>query len=75
MNRKKIRVLAAAVAAMITITMLPVTDVQAAGFSGAGFDVSSYNGVVDWEKVAGNRYGFCDDPNRRGTCTGCGCTV
>ena len=52
MNRKKIRVLAAAVAAMITITMLPVTDVQAAGFSGAGFDVSSYNGVVDWEKVA-----------------------
>lgn len=32
MNRKKIRVLAAAVAAMITITMLPVTDVQAAGF-------------------------------------------
>ena len=52
MKRKKIRVLAAAVAAMITITMLPVTDVQAAGFSGAGFDVSSYNGVVDWEKVA-----------------------
>ena len=74
MNRKKIRVLAAAVAAMITITMLPVTDVQAAGFSGAGFDVSSYNGVVDWEKVA--EIGMdCDDPNRRGTCTGCGCTV
>ena len=47
-----LRVLAAAFVVMMTITMIPVTEVQAAGYSGEGFDVSSYNGVVDWEQVA-----------------------
>lgn len=44
-----LRVLAAAFVVMMTITMIPVTEVQAASYSGEGFDVSSYNGVVDWE--------------------------
>ena len=42
-----LRVLAAAFVVMMTITMIPVTEVQAASYSGKGFDVSSYNGVVD----------------------------
>lgn len=47
-----LRVLAVAFVVMMTITMIPVTEVQAASYSGEGFDVSSYNGVVDWEQVA-----------------------
>lgn len=47
-----LRVLAAAFVVMMTITMIPVTEVQAASYSGEGFDVSSYNGVVNWEQVA-----------------------
>lgn len=52
MRRNKIRVLAVMVATIMAVTMFPVTEVQAASFSGAGFDISSYNGVVEWEQVA-----------------------
>ena len=34
------------------------TAVSAAAYSGRGFDVSSYNGVVDWERVADSGMDF-----------------
>ena len=34
------------------VTIIPVTVVQAADFRGQGFDLSSYNGTVNWEQVA-----------------------
>lgn len=47
-----LRVLAAAFVVMMTITMIPVTEVQAASYSGEGFDISSHNGEVDWNLVS-----------------------
>lgn len=34
------------------VTIIPVTVVQAADFRGQGFDLSSYNGTINWEQVA-----------------------
>lgn len=51
-EKKGRSVLAAILSAVLTIMMVPVTDAQAASFSGEGFDVSSYNGVVDWAQMA-----------------------
>ena len=47
-----LRVLAVAFVVMMTITMIPVTEVQAASYSGEGFDISSHNGEVDWNLVS-----------------------
>ena len=49
---KQLRVFAAALTVIFTLTMIPVTELHAASFSGAGFDVSSHNGVVDWDLVS-----------------------
>ena len=51
-KQKGLRVLAAAFVVMMTITMIPVTEVQAASYSGEGFDISSHNGEVDWNLVS-----------------------
>ena len=48
-KKNALRYLAAAFAWTLAIAMLPVAKVQAAGFSGNGFDISSHNGVVDWK--------------------------
>ena len=51
-KKNALRYLAAVFAWTLAIAMLPVAKVQAAGFSGNGFDISSHNGVVDWNLIA-----------------------
>lgn len=51
-KKKAMRYLAAVFVWTLAIAMLPVAEVQAAGFSGNGFDISSHNGVVDWNLIA-----------------------
>lgn len=51
-KKKAMRYLAAVFVWTLAIAMLPVAKVQAAGFSGNGFDISSHNGVVDWNLIA-----------------------
>ena len=46
------RVLAMVMTTLWMVTIIPVTVVQAADFRGHGFDLSSYNGTVNWEQVA-----------------------
>lgn len=46
------RVLAMVMTTLWMVTIIPVTVVQAADFRGQGFDLSSYNGTVNWEQVA-----------------------
>lgn len=46
------RVLAIVMTTLWMVTIIPVTIVQAADFRGQGFDLSSYNGTVNWEQVA-----------------------
>ena len=44
------------------VTIIPVTVVQAADFRGQGFDLSSYNGTVNWEQVAEADMDYCNHP-------------
>ena len=46
------RVLAMVMTTLWMVTIIPVTVVQAADFRGQGFDLSSYNGTVNWKQVA-----------------------
>ena len=46
------RVLAMVMTTLWMVTIIPVTVVQAADFRGQGFDLSSYNGTVNWKLVA-----------------------
>ena len=46
------RVLAMVMTTLWMVTIIPVTVVQAADFRGQGFDLSSYNGTINWEQVA-----------------------
>ena len=46
------RVLAMVMTTLWMVTIIPVTVVQATDFRGQGFDLSSYNGTVNWEQVA-----------------------
>ena len=52
LKEKRGQHVAVVIAAVLTLTMLPVTEAQAATFSGEGFDISSHNGVVDWDLVS-----------------------
>ena len=63
------RVLAMVMTTLWMVTIIPVTVVQAADFRGQGFDLSSYNGTINWEQVAEADMG--NDPYRRGPGTGC----
>ncbi len=65
------RVLAMVMTTLWMVTIIPVTVVQAADFRGQGFDLSSYNGTVNWGTGCRSRHGFCNDPYRRGPGTGC----
>ena len=42
------RVLAMVMTTLWMVTIIPVTVVQAADFRGQGFELSSYNGTVNW---------------------------
>lgn len=56
-SAKKICGLALGFAVAAAALWQPVT-VSAAAYSGKGFDVSSYNGVIDWERVADSGMDF-----------------